>query len=122
MKTFKEFMAEQNDNAYGWLNPKGSFIRNRKGNIHGDTYSKFSGHGKVDHDDGPGYYDKIDHALSKGWQRLDVYSDKRNKTVDGLLQGRKDKWTPRHTKAMRLIKKALGVKKGYKNEIEKVRT
>ena len=117
MKTFKQFLEEANKNTYGWLNPKGSFIRNRNGDVHGDTYSKFTGDGKPS-GDGYGYHDKIDRALGKGWQRLDVYSDHERKVVDGMIQGKAKSWTPRHAKAMERVKKALGAK-GYKSEIEK---
>jgi hypothetical protein len=103
---------EENKKLYGWLNPKGSFIRNRGYNIHGDTYTKFTGVRK------PDYWDKIADATSKGWQRLDLYKND-DKTVDGVIQGDRKKWTPRHGKSLARIKKAIGAD-GYKNFIQKV--
>jgi hypothetical protein len=117
MMTFKQYLTEREREAYGWLNDKGSFIKNRKGRIHGDTYSKFTGHGKADGDDGAGYYDKIDHALQRGWARLSIM---RGDNADyGVIQRKASKWTPRHDKGMRLIRKALGkTKRGHSDEVE----
>jgi hypothetical protein len=108
----EERLDEENKKLYGWLNPKGSFIRNRGYNIHGDTYTKFTGVRKTD------YWDKIADATSKGWQRLDLYKND-DKTVDGVIQGERKKWTPRHGKSLARIKKAIGAD-GYKNMIQKV--
>lgn len=114
MKTFKQFLEEKkNDQAYGWLNDKGSFIRNRDGRIHGDTYTKHTGVRIKD------YWKKIDHATKQGWHRLDIYKDERDKAIWGVHQGDKTKWTDRHTKAMNRIKKALGAS-DYKDDVEQV--
>ena len=122
MRTFRQFLeeAKKADQAYGWLNPKGSFIKNRNGDIHGDTYTKFTG------DRGPrggDYWDKIAKANKKGWQRLDIQKDAspRGKEIYGVIMGKKEKWTPRHNLAMRRIKKAMGVDKTYANNVEKAK-
>lgn len=112
MLTFTQFMREQNRNAYGWLNPKGSFIKNRKNQIHGDTYTRMTGvKGE--------YFKKIDHALNKGWTRLDIEPDHKFKEISGFMQNKKSAWTPRHKKALSRIKKALGGK-DYKNVYDKL--
>lgn len=91
--------------AYGWLNDKGSFIKNRKGLIHGRTYQKFVKDAPPRHAD---YDDVIGHALKKGWARLDIENDEYGTL--GVAQYRKDKWTPRHGKAYKRILKAIGHK------------
>lgn len=112
MKTFKQFMKE--GEAYGWLNPKGSFIRNRNGNRHSETYTKKTGIKKDDH------FDTVDHAIKKGWHRIDLRTSDNAKEVDGIIQGRVKKWTPRHDRAIKRIKKALGAS-GYRDISDKIR-
>lgn len=111
MKTFKQFMEAKNLYTYGWLNNKGSFIKNRGRDSHGATYTKHTG---VDDQD---YFGKIDHAIENGWARLDMYADPKNKRIEGVKQYKKDKWTPRHEKALKRIKRAMGTTK-YKDETE----
>lgn len=114
MKTFKQFLEEQKaDQIYGWFNPKGSFVRNRKGNIHGDTYSQMTGDTKGD------YWSKIDRATKKGWQRVAIEKDDGMKGLYGVIQGDKKKWTDRHSRGLKLAKKAIGAV-GYRSLIDKV--
>ena len=112
MKTFKQYLEEKE--ASGWINPKGSFIKNRKGDTHADTYSKITGYGKKRGDVGRGYY--VDHAIKQGWSRVHIEKD--GNEAYGIVQRKKSKWTPRHDRALRLIKKAIGIKKKHYNGIE----
>jgi hypothetical protein len=102
--------------AYGWLNDKGSFIRNRDhtGDIHGRVYKHYTPHAPDPDDD----YDKtIDHALNRGWVRVDVEHNNRNGRdwVDGVVHYQKAKLGPRHKKGLTRVLKAVGWKKGKTN-------
>lgn len=115
MLTFKQYLEEKNREAYGWLNDKGSFIKNRDGDIHVNTYTKFGKpNPKLSYDD------KFDDAFKKGWQRMDIRRDDSDRSIYGLIQGKEKKWTPRHSKAMARIKKAMGVTT-YRNTVDKIR-
>lgn len=115
MLSFREFLGETQD-VYGWLNPKGSFIRNRKGDTHGDTYLKHGGSGTLK---GYGYFDTIDGAINKGWARIGVVKSDSDKSMYGVIQRDKKKWTPRHAKAWKRIKKAVGASKYTTKEVER---
>lgn len=103
MKTLAEFLAEADAYAHGWLNHRGSFIRNRFGQTHKKTYERITG--EKPH---PGDYDAtVDHALRRGWARLDINHDAKKGEVYGLAQYDPEKWTPRHERALRRVKAAL---------------
>lgn len=115
MLSFREFIVEKREagtEIYGWLNPKGSFIRNRGGDTHGDTYLKHGGTGSLK---GYDYYSTVDGAVKKGWVRLAAAADRTHKEIDGVIQRSPSKWTPRHSKAWKRLKKAIGASK-YKTD------
>ena len=102
--------------AYGWLNDKGSFIKNRNNDIHADTYSRFTGQGKdIGANRGEASYKKIDQAIEKGWAR--IYIKKQGDETFGVVQRNASKWTPRHEKALALVRKAMKTNK-TKDETE----
>jgi hypothetical protein len=114
-EVLRRVINEAATHAYGWLNDKGSFVRNRKGKIHGMTYKKFRPEApdpKVDYDE------TINHALEKGWTRLDIEHEKRpavpekgmkaRESLTGVVNYKRGKVTPRHKKGLQRVLKALG--------------
>lgn len=102
--------------AYGWLNDKGSFIKNRNNDIHADTYSRYTGQGKdIGANRGEASYKKIDQAIENGWAR--IYIKKQGDETFGVVQRNASKWTPRHEKALALVRKAMKTNK-TKDETE----
>lgn len=66
---------------------------------------------------GQGYEAKLSHATRKGWSRLAIYKDPERKELSGINQT--NTWTPRHDRAMRLIKKAIKAH-DYKDNVDRM--
>lgn len=116
------------NNAYGWFNDKGTFLRNR-GGIHGETYREKAKHltasdkrtlASADYDE------VIDHALKNKWVRADVSTttdkirNEKKHVMFGVLQHKKGAWTPRHEKNYNRIKKAIGVRSDTHDDVERI--
>ena len=120
-----EAATKKPENAYGWLNDKGSWIRNRH-RVHATTFQKF-GYNKlpskakdfIKKHQGD-YESRINTALKHGWARLDVIHDEPKDVLWGLVQARSEKWTKRHQKGLERIFKAIGSSSKTKDEIERV--
>jgi hypothetical protein len=111
-----ETANDRQGEIHGWLDPKGNWIRNRNHETHVKRYVRHVyGHKPPTRIRRAATQDIGNEALKKGWTRLVAMKDEpRNEPhgLHGLIhKSEKTKLTPRHHRALKLLKKAIGAEK-----------